>query len=66
MAKITKDTIIADVLKLAPNAVPLLEGVGMHCLGCAKATSETLGEACASHDVNVDEFLEQINALVKE
>ena len=63
MAKITKDTIIADILKIAPGAVPLLQGVGMHCLGCPSATRETLGEACASHGVDVDEILEKINEL---
>ena len=66
MAKITKDTIIADILTLAPDAVPLLAEVGMHCLGCPKAKSETLGEACESHDVDVDAFLAKVNALVQE
>ena len=66
MAKITKDTIIADILTLAPDAVPLLADLGMHCLGCAKAKSETLGEACASHGVDVDAFLVKLNELVTE
>ena len=66
MAKITKDTIVADILAIAPDAVPLLQGVGMHCLGCAMAKRETLGEACAGHGVDADALVEQINALVKE
>ena len=64
MAAITKDTIIADVLTLAPGAVPLLRGMGMHCLGCPSAKSETLGQACAGHGVDVNAVLEQINALI--
>jgi len=64
MAKITKDTIIADVLTIAPGAVPILKELGMHCLGCPSAKSETLGEACASHNVDADAILEQINALI--
>jgi len=66
MAKITKDTIIADILQMAPDAVPVLRGLGMHCLGCAMAKTETLGEACASHAVDVDAVLPELNALVKE
>ena len=31
---ITKDTIIGDILKIAPQAAPIFMGIGMHCLGC--------------------------------
>ena len=30
---ITKDTIIGDILKIAPQAAPIFMGIGMHCLG---------------------------------
>jgi len=43
--------------------VPLLQGMGMHCLGCPGARSETLGEACAAHGVDVEDLLVQLNAL---
>ena len=66
MAKITKDTIVADILEIAPDAVPLLQGLGMHCLGCAMAKMETLGEACAAHGVDADTILAELNALVKD
>ena len=62
---ITKDTIIADILKIAPNSVPLFQSIGMHCLGCAMESGETLEEACAAHGVNLDEFLEELNAFVE-
>jgi hybrid cluster-associated redox disulfide protein len=61
MSQITKDTIIADILKIAPDAVPLFRSVGMNCLGCAMASGETLGEACAAHGVNVDELLGKLS-----
>ena len=32
--KIEKDTIIGDVLDLAPETAPLFIEIGMHCLGC--------------------------------
>ena len=57
---ITKDTIIADILKVAPHAVPLFKSVGMNCLGCAMASGETLGEACSAHGVDSEELLKQL------
>jgi len=59
----TKDTIIADILKEAPEAVPVFKSLGMNCLGCAMASGETLGEACSVHGVDSDIILEQLAAL---
>ena len=64
MAQITKDTIIAEILNLAPDAVPVFQSVGMQCLGCGRARSETLEQACGGHGVDVDEMLTKLNALV--
>jgi hybrid cluster-associated redox disulfide protein len=64
MIEITKDTVIADILTDAPETAPLFVSIGMHCLGCAMANGETLGEACEVHGVDTDEFLEQIVARV--
>lgn len=64
MPEITKDTIIADILTIAPHTAPMFLEIGMHCLGCAMASGETLGEACMVHGVDADEFLKKINAAV--
>ena len=66
MPQITSDTIIADILKIAPDSVPLFQSIGMHCLGCAMASGETLGQACEVHGVDADEFLTKLNALIKQ
>jgi hybrid cluster-associated redox disulfide protein len=66
MAQITKDTIIADILEIAPDSAPLFFSIGMHCLGCAAAKGETLGEACEVHGVDFDEFYEQLKQYIKE
>ena len=34
MAQITKDTIIGDILDIAPETAPIFLSIGMHCLGC--------------------------------
>ena len=68
MTQITKDTIIADLLKtdIAEEAVPVLQSMGMHCLGCVMASNETIGEACQAHNVDTDEIVSKLAALVKQ
>ena len=66
MSQITKDTIIADILKIAPDCVPLFRSIGMNCLGCAMASGETLGQACAAHGVDVDDLLSKISESIKQ
>ena len=66
MSQITRDTIIADILKIAPDSVPIFRSIGMNCLGCAMASGETLEQACAAHGVNVDDLLSKINEFVKQ
>ena len=64
MAQITKDTIIGDILDIAPETAPLFLSIGMHCLGCPSSRGETVEEACMVHGVNVEELLEKVNAAI--
>ena len=66
MSQINEDTIISEILGMAPDAVPLFMSIGMHCLGCAMASGETLGQACEAHGVDVNEFLPKLNALIEQ
>ena len=61
MAKITADTLIADVLQLNPNAPEILLAAGMHCFGCALAHNETVAEAVAVHGEDLDTLLAKLN-----
>jgi hybrid cluster-associated redox disulfide protein len=65
MSQITKDMTIADILDIAPDSVPLFMSIGMHCLGCAMASGETLEQACAVHGVDPDKFLLELAELVQ-
>ena len=51
---ITKDTIIGDILNIAPETAPLFMNIGMHCLGCPASRGETVEQACMVHGVDVD------------
>ena len=61
MIEITKDTIIGDVLDIAPQTAPIFLSIGMHCLGCMASRGETVEEACAVHGVDVDKLLALVN-----
>lgn len=58
---ITKDTIIGDILTIAPQTAPLFLGIGMHCLGCPSSRGETVEQACMVHGVNPDELCAELN-----
>ncbi|NLC72788.1 MAG: DUF1858 domain-containing protein [Ruminococcaceae bacterium] len=62
MFEIKKDTMISEIIENAPEAMPVFMSIGMHCMGCAMASGETLEQACYAHEVDPDEFLEKLNA----
>jgi len=64
MAKVTAETLISEVLDINPEAAPIFMGMGMHCLGCAMASGETVGEAAEVHGVDVDGLLAQLNTML--
>ena len=64
MPQITKDTIIGDILDIAPQTAPVFMSIGMHCLGCPSSRGETVEQACMVHGVDVNALLEEINKLV--
>ncbi len=66
MAKVTKDTIIMDVLKIDEGTAPFFFEIGMHCLGCPSASGESIEQACMVHGTNPDELVNKINAYLEE
>ena len=66
MGVITKDTTIGDILRIKPDAAPILMEIGMHCLGCPASQGETVEEAAAVHGVNVDDLLSRMNAVADQ
>ena len=62
--KIEKNTIIGDVLDVAPQAAPLFFAIGMHCLGCPASRGESVEDACAVHGTDADALVAQINAFL--
>ena len=64
--QISKDTVIGTILETAPETAPFFLEMGMHCLGCPSARSETVAQACMVHGVNADDLVSKINAFLAE
>ena len=62
MNKVTKETVIGDILDMDATTAPNFLVLGMHCLGCPSARGESLEQACMVHGVDVNELVEKINA----
>ena len=58
---IDKDTLIMEAVEANPNAAEILLSYGMHCLGCAIAHGETIGEAAEVHGIDVNKLIEDLN-----
>ncbi|MCX4268633.1 MAG: DUF1858 domain-containing protein [Lachnospiraceae bacterium] len=61
MTQITKDMIIADIIQVDTNLVPILMNSGMHCIGCPSAQGESLEEAAMVHGIDVDQLVDVLN-----
>ena len=57
MMEISRDTVISEIVENCPEAMPVFQAIGMHCLGCAMAAGETVEQACGAHGVDPEEFL---------
>lgn len=64
MQKVTKSTLIGDLLRMDADLAPILLGIGMHCLGCPSSQNETIEEACIVHNTSVDDLVDKINAAL--
>ena len=64
MARVTKDTMIGDLLQIDQNVAPLLLNIGMHCLGFPSSQMETIEEAAMVHGLDPDDVVVEINTFI--
>lgn len=65
MKKVTKDTIIMDVLKMDMGTAKFFFDIGMHCVGCPSASGESIEMACQVHGADADKLIADINAFLE-
>ena len=61
MARVTKDTMIGELLQIDEGVAPILLDIGMHCLGCPSSQMETIEQAAAVHGIDPDGLVEDLN-----
>ncbi|SKC88347.1 DUF1858 domain-containing protein [Maledivibacter halophilus] len=66
MSKVTKNTIIAEVLQMDRGTASVFKEHGLHCLGCAGAAMETIGEAAKVYEIDVDEIVNDLNEYLEK
>lgn len=65
MFEITKETMISEILENAPQAMPVFQDIGMHCMGCALSSGENIEQACYAHGVDPDIFVDRLKAFLQ-
>ena len=64
MARVSKSTMIGELLQIDADVAPILLNIGMHCLGCTSSQMETIEEAAMVHGIDADDLVEEINTFL--
>ncbi len=62
--KITKETVIGEVLDFNPDTAQFFFEIGMHCLGCPHSRGESIEEACMVHGTDATALVDKLNAFL--
>ena len=61
MMKVTKDTVIGQILQDKPESIGTLMSFGMGCVMCPASQMETLEEASMVHGLDVNLLVDALN-----
>ncbi|KAA0259492.1 DUF1858 domain-containing protein [Deferribacter autotrophicus] len=64
--QVSKDMVIADVLRKYPKAVEVFEKFNMGCVSCLGVQNETLEKGCMMHGINVNELIRALEDYISE
>ena len=59
--RVTKQTVIGEIIDHDMDASQVFFGYGMFCLGCPHARGEAIEDACATHGVDADALVADLN-----
>lgn len=63
---LTKDMGIMEVVSNYPETVEVFINAGMGCLGCAAAHFENIEQGATAHGIDVEQLMEDLNAVVNK
>lgn len=64
---VTGDMIIGDIVAAFPQAVPVMLGYGLHCVGCHAQAFDTVEDGARGHgmpDEEIKQMIDEINAAI--
>lgn len=64
--KITKNMTIGDVVSKHPDTVEVFFRHGMHCVGCAIASMETIEQGAKAHGMDIKKLMLDLNKAAEE
>ena len=67
--KITKDTLIGEVVEKYPQAIEPLMDLGLHCIGCHVSAFESIEMGFKAHGMDnkqIDEAVKMLNEAVSQ
>ena len=63
--KVTKQTLIGDILDFNVETAQFFFEIGMHCLGCPHSRGESSEDACAVHGTDAEALVKKINDFLE-
>ena len=66
MEKITKKTVLGELIVKHPETQEVFFRYGLPCAICHLASEETVGQAAESHGVKLDKLLNELNKTIKK
>lgn len=64
--KISKDMTFHQVLQMSPEVAKVLGKYNLGCVGCMGAMNETLEQGATAHGLDVNDILNDLNAIFAE
>lgn len=61
--KVTKDTIIEQVLRSHPDAIRVFMKYNLGCIACMGATQESIEQGARMHGVDPEPLVKELNEL---
>ncbi|MCD6523201.1 MAG: DUF1858 domain-containing protein [Candidatus Diapherotrites archaeon] len=63
---VTKDSNLAEVVQRHPETIPVFMKYGLHCIGCAIASFETVEQGAIAHGIDADKLIKELNEVIEE
>ena len=63
--RINEKMSLASVLEKYPEAAEIFIKEGLHCIGCAMASYESIEDGCKMHGIDAKKLVKKINKKLK-